>query len=84
MVELYPHPSGRANPTQTTESSTMKKQKRLEDTGKPQSALGRPEETPQAAIFKNSLRSWQARWQARKATDAAAPTEQPEEPKAEQ
>jgi len=62
----------------------MKKQNRLEDTGKPQPALGRQEESPPAAIFKNSLRLWQARYQARKAPDPAPLTEPRQEPEAEQ
>jgi serine/threonine protein kinase len=65
------------------ESIPMKKQQRLAGTGKQKPPLMTPEADLPVAIFKTSLRSWQARWQARKAADQAGAAGRQGEPEAE-
>jgi hypothetical protein len=56
----------------------MKKQNRLVEPGTQEPSLvGQDADIP-VAIFKNSLRLWQARWQARKAGGQAVAGEQPQ------
>ena len=63
---------------------TMKKQKRLSESGTQQSSQAKPEEAIPVAIFKNSLRLWQARFQARKAMDQSVASDPRTEPEADQ
>jgi len=61
----------------------MKKQKRLARPSKRQPPLVTQEAGLPPAIFKNSLRLWQARWQARKVADRTGLPDQQAEPDAE-
>ena len=59
----------------------------MNDTNTKDTGVPGGHETPPVAVFRNSLRQWQARWKARQAFAAAAAPSAPDEqsqPKAEQ
>jgi len=62
----------------------MKKQKRLANAGKRQPPLVTGETALPVTLFQNSLRLWQARWQARKSADQAGTADQQAGPKGEE
>jgi len=59
----------------------MKKHRRLAAPGKQQPSAPTQDAALPVAIFKNSLRTWRAQWQAGKAADQAGATDQQSEPK---